>query len=152
MAKESNKKEEKVTKSDVNKKSKKEEKVAKSDSNKKNKKSGFKDFKAELKKVVWPTPKELVNSTTAVIVIVLITAVIVFGLDVLFESLNTYGIDKIRTMVSESSNEEETVDESQEVVLDAEESDTTDKESDTTTDVETTDENTENNTTEKTEE
>ena len=86
MAKDSNKKEEKVTKSDVNK----------------NKKSGFKDFKAELKKVVWPTPKELVNSTVAVITIVLITAIIVFVLDVAFESLNTYGIDKIRSSVSNS--------------------------------------------------
>ena len=130
MAKESNKKE-----------IKKEEKVTKSDSNKKTKKSGFKDFKAELKKVVWPTPKELINSTTAVIVIVLITAVIVFGLDLLFESLNTYGIDKIRTMVSNSADEEE-VNDNQEIVLDTEDTNTTVQDN-TTTEENTADANTE---------
>ena len=40
----------------------------------KNKKSFFKSFKTKLKKVVWPTPKQLVNNTAAVIAIVLITA------------------------------------------------------------------------------
>ena len=43
----------------------------------KNKKSFFKDFKAELKKVNWPTPKQLLNNTIAVITIVFITAAIV---------------------------------------------------------------------------
>ena len=81
---------------------KKEEKVTKSDENKKKNKNGFKDFKAELKKVSWPTPKELANSTVAVITIVIITAIIVFVLDLAFDSLNTYGIDKIRSAVSNS--------------------------------------------------
>ena len=40
---------------------KKENKSAKKE-NSKNKKSFFKDFKAELKKVVWPTPKQLFNN------------------------------------------------------------------------------------------
>ena len=62
-----------------NKKSKKEEK---------NKRHFFKDFKAELKRVVWPTPKQLVNSTIAVITIVLVIGVIVFALDMGFELLN----------------------------------------------------------------
>ena len=44
----------------------------------KTKKHFLKDFKAELKKVIWPTPKQLVNNTSAVLAIVLITAVIVF--------------------------------------------------------------------------
>ena len=47
----------------------------------------FKDFKAELKKVVWPTPKQLLNNTSAVIAIVLISAVMVFILDIAFELL-----------------------------------------------------------------
>ena len=72
--------------------------------NKKEKKHFFKDFKAELKKVIWPTPKQLVNNTVAVITIVLITALIVFILDFTFEKMNTYGIDKIKQMV-ESKNE-----------------------------------------------
>ena len=33
------------------------------------KKNFFKDFKAELKRVIWPTPKQLINNTTAVVTI-----------------------------------------------------------------------------------
>ena len=54
-------------------------KDAKNNKDLKNKKHFFKDFKAELKKVIWPTPKQIVNNTVAVITIVLITAVIVFA-------------------------------------------------------------------------
>ena len=64
--------------------------MAKETKNKKEKKHFFKDFKAELKKVIWPTPKQLVNNTIAVITIVLITAVIVFVLDVVFERNGRY--------------------------------------------------------------
>lgn len=67
--------------------------------NNKNKKSFFKDFKAELKKVNWPTPKQLLNNTTAVITIVIITAIIVFALDVVFETLNKHGVDKIKEVI-----------------------------------------------------
>ncbi len=67
----------------------------------------FKDFKAELKKVIWPTPKQLVNNTIAVLTIVLILAIIVFFLDIAFEALNTYGIDKIRNAVSTSAEQSE---------------------------------------------
>ncbi len=67
--------------------------------NSKDKKHFFKDFKAELKKVVWPTPKQVVNNTVAVITIVLITALIVFILDFAFESLNVYGINKLKNIV-----------------------------------------------------
>ena len=66
----------------------------------KNKKHFMKDFKAELKRVIWPTPKQLFNNTVAVITIVLVTAVIVFVLDVAFESLNKYGVDKIKESVT----------------------------------------------------
>ena len=75
-----------------NKKSKKEEK---------NKRHFFKDFKAELKKVVWPTPKQLLNSTVADIVIVLVVGVIVFALDFGFELLNKYGINSLQTKLQE---------------------------------------------------
>ncbi len=77
------------------------------DKEKKENKHFFKDFKAELKRVIWPTPKQLVNNTIAVITIVLITAVIVFVLDLAFESMNSYGIDKIKGFV-ESHNEQTT--------------------------------------------
>ena len=87
---------------------KKEAKANKKEVNK-NKKSFSKDFKAELKKVIWPTPKQLVNNTVAVVTIVLITAAIVFVLDLAFESVNKYGVNKIKEAVStmqESSNED----------------------------------------------
>ena len=73
----------------------------------KNKKHFFKDFKAELKKVIWPTPKQLVKSTMAVIFIVIVTAVLVFVLDVVFETLNTKGINTLKSSIrnSVSSNE-----------------------------------------------
>ena len=79
--------------------------MAKSESKNENKvkKHFFKDFKAELKKVIWPTPKQLVNNTVAVITIVLITAVIVFVLDVVFEKMNTLGINKIKEAVNSSN-------------------------------------------------
>ena len=72
---------------------------------KKENKNGFKNFKLELKKVVWPTPKQLANNTIAVITIVLITAVIVFGLDFVFEKANEYGVERLKSSV-ESNNEE----------------------------------------------
>ena len=87
--------------------------------NSKNKKSFFKDFKAELKKVVWPTPKQLVNNTVAVITIVLITAIIVFVLDLAFEFANKQGIERVKEVITSSNttntsdNKSESTDESQ---------------------------------------
>ena len=68
------------------------------------KKHFFKDFKAELKKVIWPTPKQLANNTTAVVAIVLITAIIVFALDVVFDLGNKYGITHLQSIVNEKFN------------------------------------------------
>ena len=72
--------------------------------NDKNKKTFFKSFKTELKKVVWPTPKQLVNNTVTVITIVLICAVIVFVLDMIFETINKQGIERIRDAVVGTEN------------------------------------------------
>ena len=68
------------------------------------KKHFFKDFKAELKKVIWPTPKQLVNNTVAVVTIVLITAAMVFVLDVVFDMGNKYGISRLQNVVNEQFN------------------------------------------------
>lgn len=76
-------------------------KEAKSNKDVKNKKHFWKDFKAELKKVIWPTPKQVVNNTIAVIVIVLITAAIVFVLDVVFDLINEKGINKLKSNIKE---------------------------------------------------
>lgn len=74
----------------------------KEEKNIKDKTSFIKGFKAELKRVIWPTPKQLFNNTVAVLLIVIITAAIVFVLDIAFESINKYGIDKIKETVSNS--------------------------------------------------
>ena len=83
--------------------------MAKPEKNNKEKKHFFKDFKTELKRVNWPTAKQLVNNTTAVITIVLLTAIIVFVLDFAFESLNTYGINKLRNLVQKENTTQQDV-------------------------------------------
>lgn len=74
------------------------------ESNKKVKRHFFKDVKAELKKVIWPTPKQLFNNTVAVIVIVLIVGAIVFLLDFCFEQLNSRGIDQLKAIVQSNDS------------------------------------------------
>lgn len=76
--------------------------MAKKEKEVKQKSSYFKEMKAELKKVVWPTPKELVNNTVAVIGFVLIIAIIVFVLDFCFDNLNKYGITRLQESVQSS--------------------------------------------------
>lgn len=68
----------------------------------KQKSSYFKEMKAELKKVVWPTSKELANNTAAVIAFVFIIALIVFICDFCFDNLNKYGITKMQEKVQSS--------------------------------------------------
>ena len=68
----------------------------------KEKKHFWKELKAELKKVIWPTPKQLLNNTAVVVALVLITAVIVFVLDICFDSINKYGITKLQSTVKSS--------------------------------------------------
>ena len=79
--------------------------------NNKNKKHFWKDFKAELKKVIWPTPKQLFKNTVAVLFIVIITSAIVFVLDVVFDALNTYGINKLKSAIKDSVSVENVIEE-----------------------------------------
>ena len=77
----------------------------------KKQRSFWKDFKAELKKVIWPTRSQVVNNTIIVLVIVIIITAICFVLDLAFEALNTYGIDRLKSMVQDSISEtNETID------------------------------------------
>lgn len=95
MAKEEKNKEKKV-------------KASKQQKQSKGKSSFVKDTKAELKKVIWPSFKQLTNNTLAVISVVIIVGVIVFVLDVCFDKMNSFGIDKLKEVVqSEQSNNEE---------------------------------------------
>ena len=82
---------------------------------KKENKNFFKEFRAELKRVSWPTPKQLVNNTAVVIGIVILVAVIVFVLDVIFENLNNFGVERLKALVTSSSEEtvEATVDDAE---------------------------------------
>ena len=128
--------------------------MAKKDSKEnKNKKHFFKDFKAELKKVIWPTPKQLANNTVAVITIVLITAAIVFVLDVVFDLGNKYGISNLQSIVDEKFNSEEENTTDTNTTTDGE-NDTTESTDSNSTNTETTDsdttstESTDTNTTE----
>ena len=103
----------------------------------KEKKHFMKDFKAELKRVIWPTPKQLANNTTAVITIVLITAVIVFALDFIFERVNEYGIEGVKSLVGttntveDDTNTQENEDENSEVNENSEASENTQTNSET---------------------
>ena len=107
------------------------EKEAKNKKESKNKKSFFKDFKAELKKVIWPTPKQLVNNTIAVVVIVVVTAAIVFVLDVVFDLFSKYGINNLKShirgtdtvVIEEEQNNNET-ELNVEIINDAQENET----------------------------
>ena len=87
----------------------------------------FKDFKAEIKKVIWPSSKQLVNTTIAIITMVIVVSAIVFVLDLVFDASNKYGLTKLQesvrnvnsvssesennTIDSQSSIDEETVQE-----------------------------------------
>lgn len=62
---------------------------------KKDKKPGFfakagkflKELKSELSKVVWPTPKQVLNNTIVVIIVVVLSAVFIGAVDALFKFL-----------------------------------------------------------------
>ena len=87
---------------------KKEKQEKNTKSVKKEKKNSFKDFKAELKKVTWPTPKDLVNKTIAVVVIVLLVAFIVFVFDVIFENVYNLGTGALKSAITVSEPVDDT--------------------------------------------
>lgn len=49
----------------------------------------FKGVKAELKKVVWPTKKQLLNTTALVVLLIAAFAVIILGFDVILDFADT---------------------------------------------------------------
>lgn len=50
-------------------------------------KNYFKGVKSELKKVNWPTRKELINYTIVVLATVGVMVVVIWGLDLVFENI-----------------------------------------------------------------
>ena len=79
-------------------------KAEKPEKDEKKQKRFWKDFRAELKKVIWPTRSQVVNNTVIVLVIVVIVTALCFVLDFAFEALNTYGINKLKTVVQGPAN------------------------------------------------
>ena len=76
--------------------------MAKKEEKTKQKSHYFRDMKAELKKVIWPTPKQLASNTLAVIAFTFIIAVIVFVLDITFDSINKYGVTPLQSKIQSS--------------------------------------------------
>ena len=51
----------------------------------------FKEVKSEMKKVVWPTKKQVLKNTLIVIAAVVIIGLVIWGLDALF----SFGLTKL---------------------------------------------------------
>ena len=41
----------------------------------------FREMKSELKKVVWPTKKQVVNNTIVALVVMIVSAIVIWGFD-----------------------------------------------------------------------
>ena len=48
----------------------------------------FREMKSELKKVVWPTPKQTANNTAVCLVVMVVSALVLWG----FDSLADQGV------------------------------------------------------------
>ena len=55
----------------------------------------FREMRSELKKVVWPTPKQTINNTTVALAVIVASAIIVWGIDQagmqIFQALRSIG-------------------------------------------------------------
>ena len=56
----------------------------------------FRDMKAELKKVIWPTPKQVTTNTIISLVMMAASAVVLWG----FDWLASKGVETLITLVS----------------------------------------------------
>lgn len=139
MAKEEkNKKSVKAEESKNVKTEKKNSKVEKKNTKKDSKQGFLKGSKAELKKVIWPKPKQLATDTATVIAIVLIVAAIVIALDFVFLKANEEFIAKPENKIKGNNTTQ-----SQSVDINSEENNNSEATNNTT-------ENTENNAAEAT--
>lgn len=41
----------------------------------------WREMKSELKKVVWPSPKQVVNNTVVALVVMIVAAIVIWGFD-----------------------------------------------------------------------
>ena len=56
----------------------------------------FKDMKSELKKVVWPSTRQVINNTLLVVALVIVVSLVVLGIDLVLE----YGDIKLWNLIS----------------------------------------------------
>ena len=56
----------------------------------------FKDMKSELKKVVWPTTRQVINNTLLVVGLVIIVSLVGLGIDLVLE----YGDIQLWNLIS----------------------------------------------------
>lgn len=86
-------------------------KAEKPEKTNKKQKHFWKDFKAELKKVTWPTAKQLAVKTVTVIAVVIIIAAIVFVLDIGFEKGYEFVITKTSNAIQKDENKNQATNE-----------------------------------------
>ena len=97
----------------------------------KQKRRFFKDMKAELKKVSWPTAKQTANNTIAVIAFTLVIALIVFVLDVVFDFANKKGVVALQEKVKSSYSVNDATEESTEEGVESQDSESSTEENNT---------------------
>lgn len=83
--------------------------------NTENKTRWAKGFRQEIKKIIWPTGKELAENTVVVLTSVIIVALIIFVLDFAFSELSNLAVTGVSKVVNTTSTEN-TVEESTEDV------------------------------------
>ena len=58
-------------------------------------KKWFRDMKSELKKVVWPTPRQTAKNTVVAVVMIVVCAIVLWGFDKAAEELVRFLITNI---------------------------------------------------------
>ena len=54
----------------------------------------FTDLRGEIKKVVWPTKKQVLNNTVVVLVMVIISAILIGGFDILLNTIRDFALSR----------------------------------------------------------
>lgn len=59
----------------------------------------FKDMKSELKKVVWPSKRQVINNTLLVVALVVAVSIIVLGIDLVLKNVDVKLWDLISSYI-----------------------------------------------------
>ena len=85
---------------------KKKNKIQKVDNNTEKKTRWAKGFRQEIKKIIWPTGKELVENTVVVLTSVILVALIIFVLDLAFSELSNLAVTGVSKAVNTTTSTE----------------------------------------------